>query len=249
MRLMILFISMVFLVLQPVLAQERDSRYAGARNVPTVGFDLQPDAIERRIELYFLSNYRENHDDVVLEYNQIPESITVDPKDWDIKVETRNDAVKKGSNLVEVTIFSREDVYKRFVADVRLRTYDDMVVSNSMMDKKHKLQPEDLSIKRIESTNLRRKYFIRTKELVNLQTRQMIPEGKPIFADQIELPDLIRRGDLVKILIRFKNLEVTATGEAMEAGRLGDDISVENLSTGKKITGQIHDEKTVIVEL
>jgi len=202
-----------------------------------------------RIKMFLLKNYDENHDDIQIDVDSVPEAIPVNPVDWEIQVESRYGAVKNGANSLTVTVFSRQSIYKKFVATARLRTFDDVVVAARLLNRGEKIGPKDVELKRVETTNFKRDYFTHLDEVVNLQAKQVIPAGKPIFTGMVELPDIIHRGDIVRIVVKLKNLKVTATGKALQNGHKGERIRVENMSTGKKLSAVVLDEKTVLVEL
>ncbi|HHM23877.1 MAG TPA: flagellar basal body P-ring formation protein FlgA [Bacteroidetes bacterium] len=216
---------------------------------PSKTFMLTKKMIEDRIKMFLLKEYSQNHDEIRIEVSQVPDAIEVDPVDWEVKVESRSGTVRNGVNSLDVTVFSSKEIYKKFVASARLRTFDDVVVAARLINRGEQLKAEDLKLERVETTNFKRDYFTDLSELIGLQAKQVIAAEKPIFAGMVELPDLIHRGDVVRIVVQLKNLKVTAMGKALENGKKGEKIRVQNLSTGKKLTGTIVDEKTVVVEL
>jgi|Deesub1362B_J571_1020462.scaffolds.fasta_scaffold01498_11 flagella basal body P-ring formation protein FlgA len=210
---------------------------------------LDDDILRQRIEMYVLKNYKENHDDVVIEVDSLPPAIEVDPIDWNILVRSRYGGIKNGSNMLEVLVFSRNQMYRKLLVPVKVRVFDDVVVATRLINRGERISGADIELRRVETTFLRQPFLTDTSEVIGMQARQVIAAGKPILAKMLELPDLIRRGELVKIVVRIKNLEVTATGRALENGRKGERITVQNLDTGKRLNGVVIDEKTVLVEL
>jgi flagella basal body P-ring formation protein FlgA len=212
-------------------------------------FKLTDEIIQQRIEMFLLKNYKENHKEVVITCDKMPTPIPVERVDWEIKVDSKYKGVKNGTNLVEVTVFSRDEIYKKFNVYAKLQTFDDIVVAAKMLQKGQKFTEADLSLETIETTTLKRDYFTSLEELLDLQTKQLISKDKPIYTSMVELPDIIHRGDVIKIVVKLKNMEVTATGKALQDGKRGEMIKVQNQSTGKKLTAEILNNKTVLVEL
>ena len=245
-KILILAVLASSLVGLPVLAQQKGpvGAASGAGK-----FVLTRKMMVDRIKMFLLKNYDENHDDVQIEVENVPESVPVDPVDWGIQVESRYGGVRNGMNSLTVTVFSKKAIYKKFIASARLRTFDDIVVAARLLNRGEKIQPKDVKLERTETTNFKWDYFTNLDDVVRFQAKQVIPAGKPIFAGMVELPDLIHRGDTVRIVVKLKNLKVTATGKALEDGRKGERIRVRNIATGKRITGIVLDEKTVLVEL
>ncbi|NOY77240.1 MAG: flagellar basal body P-ring formation protein FlgA [Calditrichaeota bacterium] len=210
---------------------------------------LSPKIIHDRIEMYILENYKENHDDIVIECQNFPTDIMVRSNDWDVKIDPKYGAIKNGSNLLDVTVYSLGGVYKEFSTIARVKTFDQVVVAKRMLDRHQKITEDDIQIQRVETTQFRRHFFRRDEAIVGHRTRQIIQKGKVIFANMVELPPVVKRGDVVKIKIILKNVEVTALGQALEDGRLGQTIHVKNISSGKRLQAKVINEKTVKVLL
>jgi len=210
---------------------------------------LNSKMIHDRIEMYILENYKENHDDIVVECQNIPTDIMVRNNDWDVKINPKYGAIRNGSNLLDVTIYSLDGVYKEFSTVARVKTFDQVVVAKRMLDRHQKITEDDIQTQRVETTNFRRHFFRRDEAIVGHRTRQIIQKGKVIFANMVELPPVVKRGDVVKIKIILKNVEVTALGQALEDGRLGQTIHVKNISSGKRLQAKVINEKTVKVLL
>jgi len=211
--------------------------------------NLTSELIQQRIEMFLIKNYHDNHNEIVVECDNLPTPIPVDRVDWEVKVEMSSGAVKNGANLLEVTVFARKEVYKKFTTTARLRTFDEIVVANKMLQRQQTVVESDVKVVRIETTNFKRDYFTLIDDVLNLQTKQVVAANNPIFTNMLELPDIIRQGDLIKIVVKLKNVEATATGKALESGHRGEKIKVQNLTTSKKMSAEVVDEKTVLVEL
>ena len=69
-------------------------------------------------------------------------------------------------------------------------------------------------------------------------------EKKPSLKDQVFL---VKRGDLVRLMLETKNLKIVTRGKALESGKKGDIIEILNMSSLKKIKGEIVAPLTVKV--
>jgi len=72
-----------------------------------------------------------------------------------------------------------------------------------------------------------------------------IKAGKPIRQNRLTLPYLVQKGDRVRILAHSETLQAGTVGIALDRGMMGDQIKVENLSSGKKVVGRITGASTV----
>lgn len=74
-----------------------------------------------------------------------------------------------------------------------------------------------------------------------------ISSGEPMLAGMVELPPLVRRGEIVLVIAEGQGLRATALGEAREEGKAGEVVRVRNLSSGREVYGQVEGERTVRV--
>jgi flagella basal body P-ring formation protein FlgA len=100
------------------------------------------------------------------------------------------------------------------------------------------LESEDLAIER--------------RKLVDLNGVVTIPEdavaqssSRALRAGWLSAPVLVRRGDNVTIRARSAGIEVSAAGEALEAGRQRQIVRVRNSTTGKVIRARVLEEGLV----
>jgi hypothetical protein len=61
-------------------------------------------------------------------------------------------------------------------------------------------------------------------------------------------PVLVKCRDVVRLVTRVGDLDVVATGEAMEDGRAGQDIRLRNVDSGRMVRGRVADRSTVEVD-
>jgi flagella basal body P-ring formation protein FlgA len=69
-----------------------------------------------------------------------------------------------------------------------------------------------------------------------------------LSTDLVELPPLVKRGDLVTIIARLEGLKITTLGEVKRKGRQGERIPVLNIDSRKVIFARVIDANTVAVE-
>jgi len=77
-------------------------------------------------------------------------------------------------------------------------------------------------------------YVIDPRNVLNKQAVRSIAAGTPLTTDMVVDPLIIRRGDDVSISLRSKGLEIITKGVALGNGRLGENIMVKVLLSGKE---------------
>jgi len=90
-------------------------------------------------------------------------------------------------------------------------------------------------------------YLTELNKAVGLQVRYGMPPGSVIYDKMLSRPILVHQGEIVNLRARVGELEVTAAGVALSRGAAGDIVRVRNSATKKILTGQVQEDKSVLV--
>lgn len=99
-------------------------------------------------------------------------------------------------------------------------------------------QAEDFTLRRLPFHALSASSVLALEEIRGREIRRLLPEGRPIPASSLRAPRVIRRGDRLELIYSGPGLRVTAAARALEDAALGATLRVQNLSSGKIVTGQ-----------
>ncbi|WP_164549047.1 flagellar basal body P-ring formation chaperone FlgA [Amphritea opalescens] len=97
-------------------------------------------------------------------------------------------------------------------------------------------------IKRITST-----YFTNPGELIGRELKRSIAANQVISPSQVEKKLLVRKGDVVYIQANKGPMSVRVTGTAQQDGSLGEQISVINNRSGKRVYAYVKSQGVVSV--
>lgn len=86
--------------------------------------------------------------------------------------------------------------------------------------------------------------FGNLNEVDGMAARRTIRTGEILRQNMLAAPQLVKRGDQVRIVARHENIEVTMTGEALDNGVRGAQIRVKN-SSGTVIRARVTEAGTV----
>ena len=81
-------------------------------------------------------------------------------------------------------------------------------------------------------------------ELEGMAARRSIRAGEVIRANMLTAPQLVKRGDQVRIVAKREQIEVSMAGEALDNGARGAIIRVKN-SSGNQIRARVIEAGTV----
>ncbi len=85
-------------------------------------------------------------------------------------------------------------------------------------------------------------------KLIGMQTVRTLRGGHFIEYDDLAIPPVITKGELVKILAGKGNLKISTSGVARNSGALGDVIRVKNINSNKLIYAKVSSPGIVSVE-
>jgi flagella basal body P-ring formation protein FlgA len=83
---------------------------------------------------------------------------------------------------------------------------------------------------------------------VGKRTLVIVKGQEPLRSGLVEVPPLVKKGDLVQVIVDKNNIRVSCLGEIKETGRRGDRVKLVNLSSKRELLGRVVDGGTVQVD-
>ena len=74
---------------------------------------------------------------------------------------------------------------------------------------------------------------------MGLELRRGVNAGTVLTADLLTAPDAVERGDHVIITATTGGFSVSSRGKALSGGSIGEQVSVENLSSARTVRARI----------
>ena len=127
----------------------------------------------------------------------------------------------------------------------RLRVAGHMVamtevpVVNRRVAKGDVIAEADIAWKKIRTDRLRRDTVTRPENLIGKSPIRGLRVGFAIRSAEVRRPLLIKKGDLVTIVLRGPGMRLTAQGKALEHGSDGDSIRVSNARSSQVIDATV----------
>lgn len=140
--------------------------------------------------------------------------------------------IKPGNN----TIFSQcsQPMWQAYIP-VSVAVFKEVVVATEPLSRQNRLDPSQLTVRRMDIGKLRLGYFTDTNELAGFTLQRTVKAGQVITPYIAKAPALVERGDWVTIIGGRQGLTITMMGQALKAGKLGEQIPVKNLSSNATI--------------
>lgn len=115
------------------------------------------------------------------------------------------------------------------------------------LEKGELLGPEHLKMGWYSINRLTNTPVTDLEKLVGLKTKRRIRAGSPLTSEMVENPIAIKRGQLVRMVLKKGDLYINSRAKAMGPGSLGEQIKVLFAPTKKEILATVIDSSTVEV--
>ena len=152
-----------------------------------------------------------------------------------------------GPTSVAVNIVTDGRVYQKIIVRYNVRIFEDVIVAASPLAPREPLTAGKLTYIRTDVSKFNGNYYTDMEKVIGLAAKRAIAPGTVIADSLLEKPIIVKRGSQVTILARSGELEVTATGIALQDGTEGQSIRVQNISSKRNFSATVVAEGMVQV--
>ncbi len=167
--------------------------------------------------------------------------------DISFSVQSSRQRKAKGRVSLQVNVSVDNVSHGRVSVSGWVDVYDTVVCSTRNLTRGAILQPGDISLKRLNVSKIPDNYLTRMDLAPGMRLKQNVKSGGYLRESVLENPPLVKKGDNVTLVAFKGEMRIKAIGIASQAGGLGDQILVKNITTGRIVTGRISGRKTVDV--
>jgi flagella basal body P-ring formation protein FlgA len=126
--------------------------------------------------------------------------------------------------------------------------YHPAVVTIKRVEKGDRFTAENIALVREPSSKIMRGCFKELNYVLGRTASMPLIPDSVVRVNEIFDPPVVLRGKTVQAIVRFGNVELTVDARAIEDGKAGDIIRVENSESHKILRAKVLDEKTVLVQ-
>jgi flagella basal body P-ring formation protein FlgA len=105
----------------------------------------------------------------------------------------------------------------------------------------------DLQTVTVPERDLSSNAVVDLKSLVGMEVKRTLREGSIIRKNAIAAPLLVRKKELITLTVQTNQMRLTAQGQAMDDGAIGDVIRVMNLTSKKVISAVVSGKQSANV--
>jgi flagella basal body P-ring formation protein FlgA len=131
---------------------------------------------------------------------------------------------------------------------VNIEVWSDVILTAKPLGRFQPIGYDDLQIKKMDLARVPSSAIVDLDQVVGSRTRRSIAANCILRKDHVEIPPVVKRGDVVSVVAESAHLKVSAKGRAKENGSVGDRVKVVNLRSKKVIYALVVDDRTVRVD-
>jgi flagellar basal body P-ring formation protein FlgA len=170
-----------------------------------------------------------------------------------IKAEPHSGNTPLGRVQMDVSFWADGTRQLVFPVYLDVRLYQKVAVASHKIERGEALSETNVSFDRRPVESLR-DYLSSPEAVAGKRARQALLPGRILTAVDVEddghevTPPLVRRGEAVKLLVRLGPVNVMATGEALQDGRVGQSVRVRNTDSKQVVLGRVTERSLVEVD-
>ena len=198
--------------------------------------------LREQVEYFVRSRTRGMDGDVRLREFRLPEYIFIPEPSDTINVSSTLD-MKPGSNNLQLHVVSPDrQILKRLSATVFLDLWKTVPCAAVPLNRKDILTAESIRYEKKNAAYVKGAWDGKGGPW---RMNRSLGVGQVITMKSLEAAPAIAKGDVVDLVYNHKNIHLTVKAEALEDGKAGEMITVRNLQSKRKVTGEVQSADTV----
>jgi len=196
---------------------------------------------------YVLDHSPYERDQIYIETINAPASVALPEGEleWEIDAKHNRNFIGNLSLLIDFRVDG--DSQKKIIVSGKISVTREVVKAVRNIDRGDIITAQDVTLASEQIKYFRKNIIASTKEILGKRATRRIQADQTIKSGMFEVPPAIEKGDRVVIKAENSDLLITASGEALEEGCVGDQIRVMNVSSGREIIATVR--RTDLVEV
>jgi len=209
---------------------------------------IEKQKIEEIVSGFLRQNIPQENKNIRIKEIRVPEEVVLSKGNIAYKVTAADKQSLRGKCSIAVEFSVNGYDQKKIWATVVIEVLGPVVVTRKPLGRYKPIDEGDIELKTLDLSDLPDDVITDPEAVLGKRTTRAIGARVPLRADTVELPPLVKRGDLVVIIAESKGLKITTRGQVKKKGRLGEQIPVVNLDSNKVLYARVIDANTVKVD-
>lgn len=230
---------------------DNDITFSGA-SISTVGPRLQTvegSVIIEQVEGFIRATMPWDDNDIIIESLRDPEDIEVAEGNLSYEVIPISSVYYIGQVRYSVIVSVDAQVQKTVNVYLRVTVFKDVLVTSIPLKRGDLLTPQTVTIAKRELRTNTQDALTNPQDVMGMIAARNLPAQKIIKKEYIDMPVIVHRREMVKVIYPHPQFTIETVGVAKEDGALGEYIRVQNMDSNKLFFARIVGVRTVEVAL
>jgi flagellar basal body P-ring formation protein FlgA len=154
---------------------------------------------------------------------------------WIVNGKAGDDLIGNVALIIEFSV--NDKLVRRVQVSGKVSLNMETIKAARKIEKGRIISAEDLATTRENTLHIRKDAVINKEDVIGKRAIRTIQDDQTILTGMLENVPLVKKGDKVIIKAENSRFKITASGEALQDGRTGDQVQVLNLQSGGKVFG------------
>ncbi len=132
-------------------------------------------------------------------------------------------------------------------ARVEVEAFGPVVVARRSLARGATIAADDVAVEERDVTGLGAAVLRDVHDAVGKEAHVALAPGMPVTMQAVAKPVLVRRGDLVTVVVETPGMRLSLPADALEAGPAGARVRAVNKTSKQEISGNVVDRGTILV--
>ncbi len=123
-----------------------------------------------------------------------------------------------------------------------------VVVAKQSLPRGSVLGPADIAVVERNQRDVPDDALTTPEQAIGMETKVALAAEAPLPRTALALPVVVKKGDLVTMIVETASMRLTVAGEALEPGAVGAGIKVMNRSSKQTVGGKVVEHGVVLVQ-
>jgi flagella basal body P-ring formation protein FlgA len=209
---------------------------------------IEEQELKQIVSDFILRNISRENKTVRIKKIRVPQNVVLPKGRVAYKVAAPRSSELMGKCSIAVDFSVNGHLQKKVWATATIEILGPVVVTRKPLGRHKPITEDDIELQTMDLSDLPAGIVGDPATVLGKRTRRAIGAQIPLRADLIELPPLVKRGDLVVIVAESNGLKISTLGQVKKRGRLGERIPVINMDSKKILYARVIDSNTVKVD-
>ena len=209
---------------------------------------IEEQELKQIVSDFILRNISSDNKTVRIKEIRVPQNVILPKGRVAYKVAAPRSSQLMGKCSIAVDFSVNGQSQKKVWSTATIEILGPVVVTRKPLGRHKPIAEDDIELQTMDLSDLPAAIVTDPGAVLGKRTRRAIGAQTPLRADLIELPPLVKRGDLVVIVAESNGLKITTLGQVKKRGRLGERIPVINMDSKKVLYALVIDSNTVKVD-